>query len=315
MTWPVVPTFVVLGLGLVTLVLCSNSAVESSIRLAGHFGVAPIVTGLVIVSLGTDLPEIVNSVVSGAAGHADIGLGDALGSYLAQFTLVLGLLPLLSRPFKVMRKQVLVTGLCAILGLMFAVSMAEKGYLTRDNGIVLVASWPGFMLLARNALTEQIPGEAGEQDHTDCNLVMELGAVVVSFAGVAVGSYAVIQSVLQLASQFSLSEYLVSFFVVAIGTSLPEFVVDLAAVRKGHVELALGDIMGSCLVDATLAIGLGHVFFPQAVSGTLALKTGSYAALASIAVVAILAVRQKLDRKAGLVFVLIYLASYLLLKA
>ena len=124
-----------------------------------------------------------------------------------------------------------------------------------------------------------------------------------------------VQSVLQLASQFSVSEYLISFFVVSVGTSLPEFVVDLAAVRKGHVELALGDIIGSCLVDATVAIGLGHIFFPQAVSGTLALTTASYAGFASIAVVAIRAVRQKLDRKAGLVFVLIYLASYLLLKA
>ena len=117
MTWPLVSTSAVLVLGLVALVLCSDSAVESSIRIARRLGVSPILTGLVLVSLGTDFPEIVNAVVSGAAGHANIGLGDALGSYLAQFTLVLGLLPILSRPFKVQRKEILVTGICAILGL------------------------------------------------------------------------------------------------------------------------------------------------------------------------------------------------------
>jgi cation:H+ antiporter len=309
-----VPTFAVLLLGLAALVLCSNAAVEWSIRIARRLGVSPIVTGLVLVSLGTDFPEIVNSVVSGAAGHANIGLGDALGSYLAQFTLVLGLLPIFARPFRVRRKEILVIGICALLGLGFAVSMAEKGYFTRINAITLVASWPCFMVLARSALMDDLPGEPHAQDHAAGHLAVQLGVVVVSFAGVAIGSYAVVQSVLRLASVFSLSEYLVSFFVVAIGTSLPEFVVDLAAVRRGHVELALGDIVGSCLVDATVSVGMGHIVFPQAVSGRLALATGSYAAVASIAVVTLLGVRQKLDRKAGLVLILIYLASYLLLE-
>ena len=313
MTWPVVSTVAVLVLGLAVLIQCSDSAVESSIRIAHRLDVSPIITGLVLVSLGTDLPEIVNSVVSGAAGHANIGLGDALGSYLAQFTLVLGLLPILSRPFTVKRKEVLVTGICAVLGLGFAVAMAEKGYFTRDNAIVLVASWPGFVLLARSALVDKGPGKAHAPDHAGGHLAMHFGVVVASFAGVAIGSYAVVQSVLRLASTLRLSEYLVSFFAVAIGTSLPELVVDLAALRKGQIDLALGDIIGSCLVDATVAIGMGHIFFPQAVSGTLAVATGSYAALASIVVLVLLAVRQKLDRKVGVVFILIYLASYLLL--
>jgi cation:H+ antiporter len=313
MVWPVISAFTVFLLGAVALILCSDAAVESSIRIARRLHISPLVTGMVLVSLGTDFPEIVNSVVAGAAGHANIGLGDAFGSYLAQFTLVLGLLPILSRPFKVQRKEILVIGICALLGLVFAISMAEKGYFTRVNAIMLVASWPAFMILARSALRNGTPGEQHVPNQSAGRLVWDLGRVVVSFAGVAVGSYAVVQSVLQLASWFHVSEFLVSFFVVAIGTSLPEFVVDLAAVRKGQFELAIGDIIGSCLVDATVAVGVGHIFFPQAVSGKLALATGSYAAAAAIVVVVLLAVREKLDRKAGLVFILLYLASYLLL--
>ena len=262
MTWSVVSAIGVLALGLAALVLAADAAVETSVSIARRFRVSPILTGLVLVSLGTDLPEIVNSVVSASAGHANIGLGDALGSYLTQFTLALGRLRLLSRSFKVSRKEILVTGICAILGLVFAISMAEKGFFTRVNAIALVASWPAFIILIRSALQDRMavapPGRASETD----SLARQTGVLLASFAGVAIGSYAVVESVLQIASGFSVSEYLVSFFAVAIGTSLPEFVVDLSAIRKGHVELAIGDIIGSCLVDATAAVGMGPPVLP-----------------------------------------------------
>ena len=314
MIWPTMMAFVVLALGLVCLVLCSDAAVESSLRIARRLHVPPILTGLVLVSLGTDLPEIVNSVVSAAAGHASIGLGDAFGSYLAQFTLVLGLLPILARPFPVRRKRILIMGICAVLGLLFSAAMAEKGYFTRVNALVLVASWPAFVVLSHSALGDELaepPDMAGPDGR---RMILHVGVTIVAFGGVAVGSYSVVQAVLQLAARLHVSEYLVSFFVVAIGTSLPELVVDLAAARRGHYDLAIGDAIGSCLVDATAAVGMGQFFFPQAVSGRLALATGSYAGLAAVVVVTVLAVRQKLDKRTGLIFVLLYLAAYLFLE-
>jgi cation:H+ antiporter len=137
---------------------------------------------------------------------------------------------------------------------------------------------------------------------------------ILGFMGVAVGAYAVVQSVIKLSAVFQISEYLISFFVVAIGTSLPELVVDLMALRKKQYELAIGDAIGSCLVDATVSVGIGQLFFPQAVSGELALITGLYAIFGSIVVILTLALRKKVDRKAGALFIFVYLLSYMLIR-
>jgi cation:H+ antiporter len=124
----------------------------------------------------------------------------------------------------------------------------------------------------------------------------------------------VIESVINLSNIFRINEYIISFFLVAIGTSLPELVVDLTAIRKKQYEIAIGDILGSCIVDASLSIGIGPLFFaPTAVSGGLAETTGLYALFVSVAVLSILALREKVDKKAGVVFIILYLLSYLTL--
>lgn len=91
-------------------------------------------------SIGTDFPEIVNSIVSSSIGHADISVGDSLGSVLTQMTLIIGLLPFLGKKFKVDRKKIVIIGACEVLALILAVSIAEKGYITRINALFLVAS-------------------------------------------------------------------------------------------------------------------------------------------------------------------------------
>ncbi len=101
---------------------------------------------------------------------------------------------------------------------------------------------------------------------------------------------------------------------VAIGTSLPELVVDLIALRRKQYELAIGDALGSCLVDASVSVGIGQLFFPQEVTGELALITGLYAILGSIVVILTLALREKVDKKAGTLFIFVYLLSYTLLR-
>ena len=97
--------------------------------------------------------------------------------------------------------------------------------------------------------------------------------------------------------------------------SLPEFAVDLTAIRKKQYEVAIGDAIGSCIVDAGFSIGIGPLFFPIAVSGRLAETTGLYALLVSIIVLSTLALREKLDKKAGLLFIILYVLSYVMLYA
>ena len=300
-------------LGLVLLIYSSNKAIEHTIKIALEWGISPFIIGLIIVSIGTDFPEIVNSIVSSSLGHADISIGDSIGSVLTQMTLVIGLLPFVIKKFRVNRKKILIIGACEVLALILAVSIAEKGYITRINALLLVASWPVFVLLIQSATRKR---SIEDRDPTETFVKKNFSHflfVVLGFIGVSIGAYVVVQSVIQLSASFHVSEFIISFFVLAIGTSLPELVVGVIAIRKGQIELTIGNAIGSCIVDATIAIGIGQLLFPQIVSGQTAMITGLYAIFGSIVVIITLALRKKLDKKAGALFILIYLLSYVLL--
>lgn len=292
------------------LTFASDKAVEHSLSIASAMRASPLIVGLLLVSIGTDLPEITNSIISCASGHGDIDVGDSLGSAMTQMTLVLGLLPFLGGTFKVKRKEIVVMGTCEMLAIMLAVSIVEKGYITRINALFLVVSWPIFILLARGAMVKSAEKKDVAVAPKDGRLFYHFIVAILGFVGVAVGAYALVQSVIILSGGLKISEYLISFFIVAIGTSLPEFVVDLTALRKKQYELAIGDIIGSSLVDASLSVGIGQLLFPTKITGELATITGLYALFGSFLVILTLALTKKVDRKVGAFFIAIYLLSY-----
>ena len=93
---------------------------------------------------------------------------------------------------------------------------------------------------------------------------------------------------------------------MSIGTSLPELAVDLTAIRRKQYEVSIGDIVGSCVVDASFSICIGQLFFPKKISASLAQTTVLYTFVASLFVISILALRKKLDKKAGVLFIAVY---------
>lgn len=308
----------VLILGIALMAYSSEKAIRHSVAIASALQISPLVIGLVLVSIGTDLPEIVNSITSSAMGHGDINVGDSLGSALAQITLVLGLIPFFASKLDVKKREVLVVGACEVLALIIAVSMVEKGYFTRINALFLMASWLVFILFARSIMAKNnkekeiaitITNESNFSNFRHWIIAL------LGFVGLAIGAYIVVQSVISLSASFNISEYLISFFVVAIGTSLPELVVTITALRKKQYELSIGNIIGSCLFDASFSIGIGLFFFPQAISGELAATTGLYAIFGSIFAILLLAIRSKVDKKAGAILVFVYLLSYLIMTA
>ena len=303
---------VVLVAGILLMTLASDKAVEHSIVIASALGISPLMIGFTLVSIGTDLPEIVNSIVASALGHGDINAGDSIGSVLTQLTLVFGLLPFLSTSFKVNRREILATGSCLILALMLVSSIVEKGHISRINALFLIGGWLIYLLI-----TKEIVGRGASKASEPAVVMRSKGVhilvAVLGFIGVAVGAYAVVQSVITLSATLNVPEYIISFFLIGIGTSLPELAVDLTALRKKQYEIATGDIIGSCVVDASLSIGIGQVFFPQAVSSEIAEITTLFTIIASLAVIFTLAARKKIDKKAGAIFIAIYLLSYTLL--
>ncbi len=305
----------VLVAGIVLLTLSSDKAVEHSVFLASALGFSSLMIGLVLASIGTDLPEIANSIVSCYAGHGDIDLGDSIGSVLTQITLVLGLVAFLGGSFKVKRHEILVIGAFEVLALGLAFTVALTGF-TRVKAALLIAFFPVSMFLIRKIAAKDIIKTETRLRKTERHVLYHLAIALLGFVGVAIGALAVVQSVIMLSSKLGVAEFFVSFFVLAIGTSLPELVVDLTAIRKRQYELAIGDIVGSCIVDATISISIGQLLFPTEVfvesSGQSVLLV-VYAIVASALVILTLALREKVDRRASLVFLGLYAFSFVLL--
>jgi cation:H+ antiporter len=308
--------------GIVLLAFASDKAVEHSVHVASALGISSLMVGLVLVSFGTDLPEIANSLVACASGHGDIDVGDSIGSILTQITLVLGLISILGGSFKVRRRGVAVIGAFEVLALILAVSVALIGF-TRANAFLLIASWPIYIFVIKKLTEKDIHKKAKDifqstrthEVETKRTYAFHVLMATLGFAGVAIGAFAVVQSVIFLSAELRIPEFLISFFVVAIGTSLPELVVDLTAIRKKQYEMAIGDIIGSCIFDATVSISIGQFFFPTAVfveSANQSISLAFYSIIASVLVLVTLAFREKVDKKAGFFFICIYAVSYVL---
>jgi len=301
------------GLGLI--VICSIHAVKHSAILAAALGVSPLVIGVALVSIGTDIAEIFNSIISCALGHGDIDVGDSVGSDLTQLTLVFGLLPLISGVFYTHRKDIIILGACEVLSLVLIFTVVEKGYFTRLDAILMIGCLGIYIWLIYNANKESILQrvERIEKIKAPRSKKYHLLIAAAAFGGVTISSFMIVESVIVISTFLNVHEYIISFFIVSVGTSLPELAVDINALRLKHHEIALGDIIGSCIVDSTLSIGIGQALFPQTVTASLAVPTVLYTLVASFIVITIVAVRKKVDRKAGIVFIMLYLLSYLFL--
>lgn len=305
----------ILGLlaGGLVLIVSSEKAVDQLIKLAKIIGLSTFTIGFVIASLGSDLPEIINSLISSYLGHGDISVGDSFGSVMTQISLVLGLIPFFCTFCRLIPSTFKYVGAVEVGTLLISIFLAMDGRITRLDGILLLVLWAGSMIILRRFAEQRIVlDESIEIEEPKENLRRILGWLTISFIGIGIGSYAVIESAITISRFFGISEYLISFFLISLGTSLPELVVEVAAIRKQHYDLAVGDIIGSCIVDSTLAIGLGPIFFPIDVSGGSVLITGLYALAVSAIVVGVLTWRGVNDKRTGGLFILLYLGSYLL---
>ncbi|GAI36911.1 unnamed protein product, partial [marine sediment metagenome] len=252
--------------GIVLVIFSSKYAVKHSALLATALGISPLIIGITLVSVGTDISEIFNSIISCSLGHGDIDVGDSVGSDLTQLTLIFGILPIVCGSFHIRRKDIIILGSCEVLSLIVIFTIVEKGYITRLNAIFMVFSLLIYIWLIYNANKESIMHrvELIETTQPTKKKRYHLLIAAIGFGGVTIASFMIVQSVIFISQAIQIHEYIISFFVLAIGTSLPELVVDIHALRAGHHGIAIGDIVGSCIVDSTLSIGIGQVFFPQA---------------------------------------------------
>jgi cation:H+ antiporter len=302
--------FLLIG-GLAVALVASDVAVAYTRALAVALRAPAFVVGVALVSIGTDLPEIANSVASHLQGEGDVNVGDSVGSTLTQYTLVLGLFPLITAVIAIGRRQIGLVSLLTMAGLGLTTWFVSDGWLGRLEGLALIAAWAAFTFVVVKALPRQAVDRPPAVKYK--NKLLQAGIVLLTLAFVGFGATVAVRSLVRLAELAGMPEFVLAFFGASLGTSAPEIAVDLTALVRGAPGIALGDALGSSLVDATLSIGVGPLVAPAEVTPRLAI-TGSLYALIAVAIVgALLAARRRHDRWSSIVLMGLYALAYAVL--
>ena len=265
MTLPVIA----IVFGLVLLVWSADRFVEGAACVARHFGMPPLLIGMVIVGFGTSAPEMVVSAISAVQGNPGIALGNAYGSNITNIALILGVTALIS-PIAV-HSQVLRKELPILAGMtVLAAWQLWDGEITRLDAVVLLLVFAGLMgWTIWQGLRKRI-------DPLGAEIEQELDAhgmpINRAFFWLAAGLLLLIASSrmlvwgsVEIAHLLGVSDLIIGLTIVAIGTSLPELASSVIAARKGEHDIALGNIIGSNLFNTLAVVGIAGAIHPLTV--------------------------------------------------
>jgi cation:H+ antiporter len=256
--------------GLVLLVWSAERFVEGAIAVARHFGMPPLLIGMVIVGFGTSAPEMAVSALSSLQGNAGIALGNAYGSNITNIALILGLTALVSPVAcrsDVLRRELPI--LSAVTAL--AAIQIWDGQITRLEAVILLAVFAGLIAWTlRVGLRKQtdtfgseVSGELAKRSMPVKSaflwLIFGLGLLIAS-------SRLLVWGAVQIAAALGVSDLVIGLTIVAAGTSLPELASSLIAARKGEPDIALGNVLGSNLFNTLAVVGIAGVIRPLTVS-------------------------------------------------
>lgn len=243
--------------GIVILTIAADHFVEGAVALADVLKISPVLVGALVIGFGTSLPEMLVSGVAAIQGDAELGVGNVVGSNVANLTLVLGLAALISviEIDALTRRREL--PLCIASVLLFAV-LVQNGFKIWEGVVLLVALCATLYWLLSHAHEED--GESGSDDQAEADSDTEDSTLksairtIVGLIGTVGGAWLLVEGGVSLADELGLTGGFVGLTLVAIGTSLPEMVTAVVAARKGETDLIIGNLLGSNIFNS-LAVG------------------------------------------------------------
>ena len=259
-------TLLAICLGIALLAFGAERFVGAAASLARRLGVSPLFVGLTIVSMGTSFPELLVSSTAVLSGHSAMGLGNVLGSNIANVFLVLGLSSLL-HPVKV-DPQVMGRDYSALLlATVVAWLMASNGVLGRLEGVVLLAGlivYYGVTLRSAGASGDwKLSGATSKDGDLQTQSFYGLAVrLVASLVLLLVGSRLLIWGGVDLARSMGVSELVIGLTLVALGTSLPELATTLTGIIKKQDAIAVGNVVGSNMFNTLAILGTISVLSP-----------------------------------------------------
>jgi len=302
-------------LGLAVLVKGADWLVDGATSIARRLKISDLVIGLTIVSLGTSAPEFFVSVVSSLRGDTEIAIGNVLGSNIANIFLILGISAII-RPLAVTRgtvwKEIPLSLLAAVLVGVMAndIIFDNDGFsaLTRTDGLTLIAFFIIFLYytfsIAKNGEAESEGVKIKQHSLARSSLL-----IVVGVAALAAGGNWVVDAAIDIATTMGVSETFIALTIIAVGTSLPELVTSAVAAYKGNPNIAVGNVVGSNIFNVFWILGVSSIINPLPFNSENNFSVlMAIAASLSLLVMMFVGKRHHLERRDGIIYVILYIA-------
>ena len=283
MSVEIIKQLAILIVGFALLVKGADLFVDGASGIAKKFGISELIIGLTIVAMGTSAPEAAVSIAAAAKGSAGISIGNVIGSNIMNIFIILGVVASIT-PLKIERSTVHYEMPFTIIVTVLFVLMGKDGLITRFDGAVF---WAGLLLYIAYLLRQakQKPAEAPAQaeslaesattvpDAVETSATPATAAespsiwklialTIVGLAVILVSSDYAVDAAVALAKIFNIRDRVIGLTIVALGTSLPELVTSVTAALRGNADLAVGNVVGSCIFNLLFVLGTSALILP-----------------------------------------------------
>ena len=305
--------FLILIAGLVGLWLGTELTIGGAIAIARRHKLSEFFVGLVILSIGSDLPEIAVAIdvgIKGLMGRDTSGVvvGTTIGSVVTQIGFVLGVGALISY-LTLPRSFIYKHGAVLLASTVLLFLVAFDGLVTRTEGLILITFYAVYVI----ALMQGGEPLEHEPDAIAHGGVRSWALLAVGLTTVILGSEFTVTSVVNIAHAFDISEIIISVLIIGLGTSLPELSISISAILKKRTEMSVGNIVGSNILDTLLPVGIAAVIATVNFERSLLAFDLPFIFLLTLIVLSLFVVKKGLGRTEGTVILLIY-GSYVFVK-
>ena len=242
--------------GLVMLCFGGNWLVNGGVAIAKKFRISNLVIGMTIVAYGTSTPELAASIAA-AGDHSAIILGNIVGSNIANVGMVIGvaaiLVPLVVQK-SVLRKEIpIMLGVSALL-----VLLSIDGEISQYDGVILLVGLGIFAVYTFRSALKQREKILNNSNSDKTNVYLKsIGLIGIGIIVLYIGAILTVDHAVIIATELGVSEKIIGLTVIAIGTSLPELITSIIAIRKGHSDIGIGNIIGSNIYNILMIMGVG----------------------------------------------------------
>ena len=317
---PIAAVILLLAVGFAFLVKGADFFVEGSSSIAKKLKVPPIIIGLTIVAMGTSLPETAVSVTASLVQNNELAVSNVVGSNIFNLMFVIGvcsiLTPIMVQKATVVRDIPLSLG-CALFLLVLGISgLGDKTGMTlgHADGVIFLIVFAGYIFtMVRSAMKARAAGQKVEIEGVEeCDNMKELSYgksilfLIVGAAAIAFGGDFTVDTASRIAIELGMSQTLVGLTIVSIGTSLPELVTSVVAARKNEVDMAVGNAVGSNIFNILMVLGISSAISPVALIRENIIDIVLLMVF-SVMVWIFAGTRKKIERKEGIIMVVVYL--------